>query len=311
MGAAGGVAGGILFMASPEEAQAFRADRIIVGKSRHVPPIRQLYLKLEGLRDDLILKVELSNGTRGDFRVRPADWNTGIDRKLVGKFVLASDDDHFACTPLPAADGAIVFAARGRCGFGTKTEIAAAAGASSLVVYDEKSTNQPLEKQGKTGAQRSKGLANRVQGDILSGGAWMTPFEKGVTVMAPDPADGVKPTIDAVMMNRLNGTLILEALKSDQGATVLLVDRAEFADGIDRFLKKDLKKLIREMNAYNLVQRLGKGDKDDPLTRELNGITKEFEKNVRAKNFGEFQRTFKQWMATCDELAQFELNEIY
>lgn len=300
-----------LWAMQPEEAEAFRQDRIFNAKQTLVPKIRKYYQKLEGLRDDLILQVEIEAGNRVDFRARPAEWWSGIDNKFDG--YLASPgvlDARFGCTPYKVEAGAVAIVARGLCTFAQKVQMAKAAGAKAIIVFDEKMSKAPLEQQNKTGQVKSKGIQSYQAGDALSGAATV-PVEKGMTIMS-FPAEMGKAEIDGAMIPLANGSSVFEAIRTGLKPKVLDVKRTKFEDGIDRFIKKDLPKLMTAMEGYSLIQRVSKADMSEPIIGVLKTDRVAFEQAVKAKDYGEIRRTFQKWNDDLDpEIGRWELTETY
>jgi len=296
---------------APGAAEAFRADRILNAKKKYVPKIRLFYQKLEGLRDDIYLDVEFkADGSRVRYAARPADWYDGLDSKMDGPVALHTDEN-FGCDPYPTrVTGMVVLVPRGRCPFAQKVEMAMAAGAKSVIVWDEKMSNEPLEVQGKVGAVRSKGIASRSAGDALSGGVYLVPRERGVTIMAPET--GVQnPAIDAVMITLRNGTDMVNSIRDGNKVTVLDVKRFDFSENINQFCKKELKKMLNEMEIYSTSQRLDKDDFSDPIIKILANDRAAFEKAVRAKDYAMIRSSFKQWNNHLDPLGKWELTEVF
>ncbi|CAE7463674.1 erkA, partial [Symbiodinium pilosum] len=259
----------------PQEAEAFRQDRIFNAKQTLVPKIRKYYQKLEGLRDDILLQVELEAGNRMEFRARPADWFSGVDNKFDGAFKTPGQlQAKFGCNPYTVEAGSIALVARGICTFEQKVKMAKAAGAKAIIVYDEKMSKAPLEQQNKTGRVASKGIQSWQAGDALSGGATI-PVEKGMTIMSFEQG---KADLDGCMISRANGTTVIDAINAGQQPKVLDVLRAKWENGIDRFIKKDLPKLSTAMEGYSLIQRVSKADPNEPIVNKLKADQKEFEK---------------------------------
>jgi len=300
---------------SPQAAEAFRNDRLLNAKNQIVPGIRTLYQKLEGLRDDLVLVVETEAGdasSRQNLGARPGDWFSGIDSSLDGELVLAEDPSGgFGCDDFTQkVDGKIVLIPRGKCTFQKKVENAKAAGAKAVVVYDEKISRMPLETQGLSGAVRSKGIAIRQAGDALTGGTYLLPVEKGITIMTPEIKES-PPKLDAAMISLTNGTNLVQAVKAGKAPRIMDVRRADFDSGVDKFLKKDLKKLMLEMETYSLSQRLSKDDMNDPIIRVLKKDRDDLAKGVKAKDYAEIRRSFVSWNSHLDALGKWELAETY
>lgn len=312
----GAIASGALWAAAPEDADAFRIDRIQNAKATYVPKIRKYYQKLEGLRDDIYLITDV-----GDRRLkigsRAADWNKGIDRLLVGDIKLVPGADNMAgCNPFaeePSVKGSIVLIPRGKCTFNEKVKHAEAAGAKAVIVYDQKISSAPPEKQGKTGATRSKSQATRAAGDALSGGVALLPFEQGITIMSVDSKDpdASKPGLDAVMINLINGTDIAESLQKGVPAQVTGVDRFEFKDGIDRFIKKDLPKMLAEMEVLGNTLRISKDDMNDPIIKVLKKSREGFAAAVKAKDYGQIQVAWDNWQRDLTAEGNFGLTEFF
>mmetsp|Transcript_76669 Transcript_76669/g.211800 ORF Transcript_76669/g.211800 Transcript_76669/m.211800 type:complete len:388 (-) Transcript_76669:162-1325(-) len=298
---------------SPEAAEAFRADRILNGKKSYVPTIRLAYQKLEGLRDDLYLDVELEQGnadSRVRFPARPADWFSGRDSSLDGPLVLVNDPTGFGCEEFTEKVDGVALIPRGRCPFEKKMRNAMNAGAKAVIVYDEKMSKQPLETQGKSGAVRSKGIATREPGDALYGGVSIIPVERGKTLMGVDKGEET-PALDAAMISRTNGTDLVKLLKEGGQPRILDVKRFSFNDGIDAFIKKDLKKMLIEMEIYSNLQRVSKDDMQDPILKTLKKDREAFAAAVRSKDYGEFQRTFAEWNSHLDTLGKWDLKELF
>jgi len=299
---------------SPQEAEAFRNDRILNAKNQVVPGIRTLYQKLEGLRDDLYLIIEKEAGDKSSreyFEARPCEWYDGLDSKLDGELVVAEDPSGHGCDEFTnKVDDKIVLVPRGRCTFSKKVENAKAAGAKAVVVYDEKMSRMPLETQGLSGAVRSKGIAVRQAGDALTGGTYLLPVEKGMTIMAPENKES-PPKLDAAMISLTNGTNLVEAVKAGKAPRILDVRRADFNTGVDQFIKKDLKKMIREMEEYSLAQRVSKDDMNDPILKVLKKDRDDLSKGVKAKDYAEIRRSFNSWSGHLDAVGRWDLAETY
>ncbi|CAE7233099.1 erkA [Symbiodinium sp. CCMP2592] len=293
----------------PEEAEAFRVDRIFNAKQQLVPKIRKYYQKLEGLRDDLLLQVELAAGSRVEFRARPAEWFSGVDNKFDGTFqVVGQLDGKYGCTPYKLEAGSIALVARGICTFEQKAQMAKAAGAKAIIVYDEKMSKAPLEQQNRTGRVASKGIQSYQAGDALSG-ASSAAVEKGMTLMMGDQG---KPDLDGCMITRANGTALVDSINNGFQPKVLDVKRSRFEDGIDRFIKKDLPKLSTAMDGYSLIQRVSKTDPNEPIVNQLKADQKEFEKAVRSKDYGEIRKTWKKWNSDLDQtVGVWDLAEVF
>jgi hypothetical protein len=286
----------------------------LTAKKQNVPGIRSLYQKLEGLRDDLVLIVEMEAGSessRTKLEARPCDWYDGLDSKLDGELVLAEDPSGFGCEEFTKkADGKIVLVPRGKCTFSKKIENAKAAGAKAVVVYDEKMSRMPLETQGLSGAVRSKGIAIRSAGDALTGGTYLLPVENGMTIMAPEIKES-PPKLDAAMISLRNGTSLVEAIKSGKAPRILDVRRADFSSGVDLFVKKDLKLLMKEMEQYSNTQRASKDDMNDPILKVLKKDRDDLSKGVKSKDYAEIHRSFLKWNSHLDALGKWELAEEY
>jgi len=293
----------------PDEAEAFRVDRIFNAKQQLVPKIRKYYQKLEGLRDDLLLQVELAAGSRVEFRARPAEWFSGVDNKFDGIFqVVGQLDAKYGCTPYKLEAGSIALVARGICTFEQKAQMAKQAGAKAIIVYDEKMSKAPLEQQNRTGRVASKGIQSYQAGDALSG-ASSAALEKGMTLMMGDQG---KPDLDGCMITRANGTALVDSISNGFQPKVLDVKRSRFEDGIDRFIKKDLPKLSTAMDGYSLIQRVSKTDPNEPIVNQLKADLKEFEKAVRSKDYGEIRKTWKKWNSDLDpDIGVWDLAEVF
>jgi len=308
-----GVAAG-LWAVQPDEVQAFRGDRILNAKGDLVPKIRKYYQRLEGLRDDLMLECEVQAGntsSRVKYLARVSTWYSGLDSILDGPLSISGfgmGDAKYGCTAYTVEPGSVALIARGRCTFEQKMQFARAAGAKSIIVFDERISRMPLDQQNKTGLVRSKGIATRRQGDAMTG-ASTVPVENGMTILDVPP-ESPKPAIDAVMISRINGTQLYNAVVDGLKPRVLDVKRLKFEDGIDRFIKKDLNKLLKGMESYSLSQRLSKDDIKDPVVTKLAKDRDEFEKAVRAKDYGGFRSAFKKWNSHLDQLGQWELTEL-
>jgi len=302
-------AAGASWSLMPDEADAFREDRILNAKDRYSPKMRAFYQKLEGLRDDLILTVEKDNGQREEFVARPADWFDGVDRKLIGPIVLPPSQEQCcgAASGSYAADG-ILLVPRGQCSFSKKLSYTQGAGAKSMLVYDQRVTKQPEETQGITGAVNDRGMATRSAGDALTGGASLQPVEKGITTMAQDP-NAPGPNLGAAMMNLKNGTDLVSYIKDGGKAKVVRVVRQEFYEGIDGFIKKDLKKMLTEMNVFGLSMRASKDDLKDPIVKVLEKDQKEFKAAVESKDYAAIRRAWAVWQGHLDPIGRFELTE--
>lgn len=303
--------GAALWVSIPGEAEAFRVDRILNAKRRYIPKIRAYYQKLEGLRDDLTLQIEYKDGPRKEFQARVAEWYDGLDSKMDGPLVLPGDGDlKFGCSSYTLEQtGAVVLIARGRCTFAEKMAFAKAAGAKSVVLYDEKMSKMALDQQSRTGLVNSKGVSNYEAGDALTG-ASTVPKENGITIMGVEAQRDAKPTIDAVMISRANGTTLVNSILEGKEPRILDVKRFKFQDGIDAFIKKDLPKMLKEMEIYSTSQRMSKDDIQDPIVVTLKKDREDFEKAVKAKDYGEIRRTFTQWNSDFDEVARWDLAEL-
>jgi len=312
--AAAAVAAAATWVENPEAADAFRNDRILNAKSQNVPGIRTLYQKLEGLRDDLYLIVETEGGvasSREAWEARPCDWFDGIDNKFDGELVLAVDPSGFGCEEFTEKiEGKIAVVPRGKCTFSKKVENAKKAGAKSVVVYDEKMSRMPLETQDLSGAVRSKGIAVRQAGDALTGGTYLLPVEKGMTIMAPEDS-AAKPELDAAMVSLTNGTNLVQLIKAGKAPRVMDVTRSDFSSGVDKFLKKDLKILLKEMENYSNAQRVSKDDMNDPILKVLKKDRDDLAKGTKDKNYAEIVRAFKSWNSHLDKLGKWDLAETY
>lgn len=315
LAASGLVSSSALWAGAPEKADAFRIDRLQNAKATYVPKIRKYYQTLEGLRDDLYLITDLSDGTRLKIGSRPAEWNKGIDRLLVGDLMLVPDEDNRAgCKPFaetPSVKGAVVLIPRGKCTFADKVRNAEAAGAKSVVVYDQKISKQPIDKQNKVGATRSKSQATRAAGDALSGGVGILPIEQGVTIMAVDPksSDASRPGVDSAMISLINGTSIADLLESGGSARVTGVDRFEFKDGIDGFIKRDLPKLVAEMEVLGNTLRISKDDMNDPIIKILKTSRTQFRDAVKSKDYGQIEAAWAKWQSDLGEEGSFSILE--
>eukprot|EP00437_Effrenium_voratum_P015896 CAMPEP_0181455092 /NCGR_PEP_ID=MMETSP1110-20121109/30579_1 /TAXON_ID=174948 /ORGANISM="Symbiodinium sp., Strain CCMP421" /LENGTH=366 /DNA_ID=CAMNT_0023579465 /DNA_START=50 /DNA_END=1150 /DNA_ORIENTATION=+ len=295
----------------PEEAQAFRQDRIFNAKQTLVPKIRKYYQKLEGLRDDLILQVEIEAGNRVEYQARPADWYSGLDGRFDGFLSFPGvQDARFGCNPYTIKPGSVVLVARGICTFQQKVQMAKAAGAKSIIVFDERMSKAPLEQQNRTGRVTSKGIQSWSAGDALSGAATV-PIERGMTIMSV-PAELGKAELDGAMIPRANGTSVVEAIQNGLTPRVLDVKRSKFEDGIDKFIKKDLPKLMTAMEGYSLIQRVSKADMSEPIVAQLKADRLEFEQAVKNRDYAEIRRTFKEWNGHLDsEIGTWELAETF
>lgn len=305
------------WQAHPDEAHAFRQDYIYNAKRRFIPKIRKFIQKLEGLRDDLYLEVDFLNGTRAKFGARPAVWYDGVDRKLIGKLILAEGVEGFGCQEYTLSEPAVVLVPRGRCSFNRKVSFAEAAGAKAVLLYDEKmGVQQSEEFQFKTGTTRSKGIQKRGPGDALTSGNYLKPIEEGMTIMAVDPnaRQTFSNSTAAVMISRTNGTDIANVLRDGGSAKVLAVTRFQWEgnEGIDRFIKKDLKKMLNEMEIYDNNCRESKDDLNDPLLKSLKKDRKAFETAVLAKDYGAIKTSFDTWAndrGKFKEIASWTLEE--
>lgn len=301
------------WMETPQAAVAFRNDRILNAKNQNVPEIRYLYQKLEGLRDDLILIVEMENGvesSRVNLEARPCDWYDGIDSKLDGELVLGTDSGAGCNQFTEKVAGKIVVLPRGKCTFSKKVENAKAAGAKAVIVYDQKMSKQPLETSELTGAVRSKGIAVRQAGDALTGGTYLTLVERGITIIAPEDKQSI-PTLDAAMISLTDGANLVEAITAGKAPRILDVRRADFSSGVDKFVKKDLKRLLGEMEVYSNCQRFSKSDMNDPILRVLKKDRDDLAKGVKSKDYAEIRRSFESWNSHLDTLGKWELAETY
>jgi len=297
------------WVAAPEDALAFRADRIYNAKANVVPSIRQAYQKIEGFRDDIFVKVQVSTGEIFSFPSRPADWYDGRDGQFKGNIFLAPDGA--GCTPYDAeaAKGAIVLVARGKCKFAQKMKIAKDAGAKAVIVYDVKTSRMEKFDDGVGGglaARRSLGASPNTGGVAIAEGV------KGVTIMAVDPKSAdPKPDIGAVMIDLDNGTAVTNVIKNGGTAKVLGTDRFEFKEGIDEFIKnKELKKMMNQMEIYSNVQRMAKDDMSDPILTVLGKDRKLFKKAVEDKDYAAIRNTFAAWNGHLDPLGKWELTEL-
>jgi len=299
-----------LWLAEPEDAIAFRSDRILNGKSSIVPKIRARYQKLEGLRDDINLVIQ-KDAERFVFQARPAEWYSGLGSSLDGPLSFAGlGEQRFGCNPFTVEAGTVVLLIRGRCTFGKKMKYAKESGAKSVIMLDEKMSKLPFTQQNLTGLVRSKGVSVRAAGDALTG-ASSVPYERGITVMSNNPLDDPKPELDAAMVNIANGTVLFGAVKSGEKIKVLDVQRFKFEDNIDKYIKKDLPKLLKDMQSYGLLQRIAKDDLFDPIIKILEKLQNNFEEAVKSKNYGEIRRTFKAWNEKLDNLGQWDLAETF
>jgi len=298
----------------PDEAAAFREDRIMNAKNRYSPKMRAFYQKLEGLRDDLILTVEKGGtpqegGELIEIFARPADWYDGVDSKLRGPLVVPPSTEK-GCDEAAEkfAGNGILLVPRGRCSFSKKASYTKAAGAKSMILYDQRVSRQPEETQGITGAVRSKSMATRSAGDALTGGANLQPVEKGITVMAQDP-NAPGPNIAAAMIGLQNGTDLVSYIENGGKAEIVKVKRQEFFDGIDDFIKKDLKKMMREMNVFGLSMRASKDDLKDPIVKILENDQKVFKAAVESKDYAAIRKAWQQWQDHLDPIGKFDLTE--
>merc|ERR1719210_3025877 len=107
--------------------------------------------------------------------------------------------------------------------------------------------------------------------------------------------DQTPPSLDAAMISLANGTKLIQAVKNGDEPRILDVQRAKFSNGIDDFIKKDLRKLLNEMELYGDTMRISKDDMQDPILRTLKKDRDAFAAAVKAKNYGETRNTFKQW----------------
>mmetsp|Transcript_57807 Transcript_57807/g.102659 ORF Transcript_57807/g.102659 Transcript_57807/m.102659 type:complete len:379 (-) Transcript_57807:23-1159(-) len=304
------VGGAALWAAEPEEAMAFRSDRIFNAKATVVPRIRSRYQKLEGLRDDVKLILDLE-GERRTIQARPATWFSGLESSLDGPVIMAGiGEQSYGCNPFTVPKGAVVLIARGRCDFAKKMYFANEAGAKSVILYDAKMSKLPFEQQNVSGLIRSKGVTTRAAGDALTGSA-TSPVERGLTLMSTEKEEG-KPEIDAAMINLVNGTSLVEALTKGKTVKVLDVQRNKFEEGIDKFIKKDLPKLSKDMEGYSLVQRIAKDDLFDPRVKLLEKDRIAFEEAVKKKDQAEYKRTFEVWNSDLDPtIGQWDLAETF
>jgi len=121
-----------------------------------------------------------------------------------------------------------------------------------------------------------------------------------------------KPEIDGAMISLTNGTSLVEALKEGKKARVLDVKRFDFnSDGIDLFIKKDLKKMLNEMEIFGNTIRVSKDDMQDPILKTLKKDRTDFAAAVKAKDYSEIRSTFARWNEHLDKLAQWELYELF
>jgi len=296
-----------------EPAEAFRIDRIKNAQKTYGPKIRANYQKLAGLRDDIKLEVEVEGITeRYVFQARVAEWYDGVSRNLIGSLVLPpSNDDNHGCKEYDGGSvaGKVVIMARGKCDFATKVKLAKAAGAKAAIVYDDAiSLIEETVGTNLTGAVRSKGIAVRGAGDGLSGGTYLVPRKKGMTVMAP-PEGQSPPQLGAVMLVAENGTTIVDALKSGGKAEVTDVFPCQFKDGIDQYIKKDLKRIVAEMEILGNTMRISKDDLKDPIIRQLASARDKFEKAVKAKEYGKSIAAFNDWLEVLPPEGKFPLTE--
>mmetsp|Transcript_38923 Transcript_38923/g.105403 ORF Transcript_38923/g.105403 Transcript_38923/m.105403 type:complete len:387 (-) Transcript_38923:93-1253(-) len=305
-----------LWAAHPEDAEAFRNDRILNAKTSYVPTIRGFYQKLEGLRDDLYLDVELETGnadSRVRYAARPADWYSGLDKNLDGPLILASDESGYGCKEFQEKIDGVALIPRGRCTFSEKIKNARQAGAKAVIIYDEKMSKQPLELQQKSGMVRSKGIATRQAGDALYGGVAILPVEKGKTIIGYDKGEKgePQPELDAAMIGLKNGTTLVDAIKEGKKPRVLDVKRFTFGEGIDDFIKRDLKKMLNEMEIFGLTMRVSKDDMQDAILKTLKKDRTDFANAVRAKDYAAIRQTFASWNSHLDKLGQWDLYELF
>merc|ERR1712107_941661 len=110
-----------------------------------------------------------------------------------------------------------------------KMKNAKAAGAQSVLLYDKKVKARKNEREDVGG-----GLAQRrsLGASPNTGGVATLDIEKGVTIMGVEKGQE-KPGINALMINRENGTALADAPKDGGTAKILGTDRFEFPDGID------------------------------------------------------------------------------
>lgn len=285
-----------MWPAAPEPAEAFRLDRIINAKRRWLPKIRMAYQKLEGLRDDLFITVEFPDGKKVDYAARVAAWYDGNDAKLKGPVVLAPGAGCAAYAE-KVAEGSVVLVPRADCNFADKVRFAEAAGAKSVVLYDA----QPSASKTR---QSVKGAAP-VAGGFGSG----SDAPVGVTVMTL-PKGEDKPGIGAVMITNTNGTEMVSSIKEGGKLRIIDIQRFKFQEGIELFIKNDLKRLLTEMEALDNTQRLSKDDMQDPKVILFRKNRKDFEEAVKSKDYAAFRRTFNKWQNDFDEKGSFEIDEI-
>ncbi|CAK0864577.1 unnamed protein product [Prorocentrum cordatum] len=306
--------------AAPEEADAFRGDRIQNAKATYVPKIRRFYQELFGYRDDIYLQVELKKGdaaSRVFYQTRPAEWSAGADSKFDGEIAFATDaqgfensDVGFGCASYKGVEGKVVFIKRGKCPFSDKMMFAKEAGAKAVVVYDTKIAKMDI-RTSNIGVSRSLAVSVRSQGDALSGANIFTPREQGVTEMAVDKGKDA-PTLEAVMMSLVNGTEVSQAFEAGAQPRVLDVKRFDrVSAGIDEFIQqKKLKKMLNEMEVYGNTMREAKDDFSDPIIKELKKLREAFGAAVREKDLPKARISFKAWYDKLDPLGQYQLLEL-
>jgi len=308
--------------AAPEEADAFRCDRIQNAKATYTPKIRKFYQELFGFRDDIYLQIELKKGdvsSRVFYQTRPSKWNAGSDSKFDGDIAFATDcqgfecsDIGFGCDTYQGVEGKVVFVKRGKCTFEEKMEFARVAGAKSVVVYDNKIAKMDI-RTSNIGVSRSLAVSVRSQGDALSGSNIFTPREQGVTEMALEKGKDDDPKLlEAVMMSLSNGSDVSQAFVRGDAPKILDVKRFDkVSSGIDEFIQqKKLKKMLNEMEIYSNSMREAKDDFSDPIIKELKKLREEFDKAVRAKDLPKARSSFKAWYDRLDPLGKYNLFEI-
>lgn len=305
--------------AAPEEAHAFRENRIQNAKATYTPKIRRFYQELFGFRDDIYLQMEMKKGdvsSRVFYQTRPASWNAGSDSKFDGEIAFANDaqgfensDVGFGCGPITGVEGKVLFMKRGKCSFSEKMEFAKAAGAKSVVVYDTKIAKMDI-RTSNIGVSRSLAVGVRAQGDALSGSNIFTPYEQGVTAMTVEKGKD-SPIIEAVMMSRVNGTDIVTAFEAGDAPRILDVKRFDrVSSGIDEFIQqKKLKKMLNEMEVYGNTMREAKDDFSDPIIKELKGYRESFGDAVRKKDLAKARSSFMTWYDRLDPIGKYNLLE--
>merc|ERR1719401_1218926 len=113
------------------------------------------------------------------------------------------------------------------------------------------------------------------------------------------------------MIGFANGTTLVNTLKGGGPAKVLDVRRFDFTANIDEFVKKDLKKMLNEMEIFSNTMRESKDDFKDPRILLMKANREAFRDAVMAKDYGAIRTTFQKWIDDLDILGQWEITETY